>query len=103
MEHKDKIIKVVNAKYFGRQDKAVPTGYYIYCGRPSPYGNPYYMANEAMRQKVIADFEKKILPNLDITKLIELSKKGDLFLGCFCAPKACHCDKIKEKIENNKH
>lgn len=62
-------IEVVHVKNYGKQNKTLPDGHYVYCGRPSPYGNPYFMVNETMRQKVIVDFAEKTLPNLDISHL----------------------------------
>lgn len=44
-------------------------------------------------------------PNITdkITKVVNIKKelKGKI-LGCFCKPKACHCDIIKEYLDNLK-
>ena len=36
---------------------------------------------------------------LELFRLVRLAKKGDLSLGCYCKPPACHCDTIKAAIE----
>jgi hypothetical protein len=72
---------------------------YVFCGRPSKYGNPYPMKTEKDRQVVVDKFKKDI-DNIDLSELVELAKENDiLYLGCFCYPKLCHCEVIKEKIE----
>lgn len=80
----------------------------VYIGRPSVLGNPFVMTSEAQRTEVIAKykvyFEKKVaardpkfMEALDA--LVELARKKDVVLGCFCAPRACHGDVIKEYID----
>ncbi len=63
----------------------------VYCGRGSPYGNPFIMRKESDRNMVCDRFEAEVLPSLDVRAL-----KG-LDLICFCAPKRCHCDGILKK------
>ena len=78
-----------------------------YCGRDASYkenginysilGNPFWMSDESQRAKVIADFRVKlnadrIADNSVWKALVALPK--DAILGCFCAPKACHCQVI---------
>jgi hypothetical protein len=81
--------KVLNKKIDG-----IPEGA-VYCGRGSPWGNPYKMYREAERNLVCDLFEKEILPTLDVSSL----KGKDLV--CFCAPKRCHCDAILKKANQN--
>ena len=69
----------------------------VYCGRGSPWGNPFKMTythwqlKEKERHRVCDKFEKEILPTLDVSML-----RGKNLL-CFCAPKRCHCDSILRK------
>lgn len=63
----------------------------IYCGRGSPYGNPFVIGKDGDRDQVCDRFEKEILPTLDVSKL----RGRDLV--CFCAPRRCHCDAILKK------
>lgn len=63
----------------------------IYCGRGSPWGNPFVLGEDGDRDEVCDRFEKEILPKLDITQLRGMN------LVCYCAPLRCHCDAILEK------
>lgn len=94
-------INVVHVKNFGTKSKQLQPGeMYIYCGRPSRLGNPFVMKNEKDREDVIRQFGDK-LPLADIQDLHRycLSKNvHTLHLGCYCAPKACHCDVIKKEL-----
>lgn len=70
----------------------------VYCGRPSKWGNPFEIGKDGTRQQVIDKYEKWLLqqPEL-IDQLWELKGK---VLGCWCAPKRCHCE-ILAKLANN--
>lgn len=96
------MIYVVNAKDFGRQDKefGVDKSKYVYCARPSKYGNPFILYNESDRDSVISKFSEEVLPSIDISELVSFAREGDLYLGCYCYPKRCHCNVIKDRIES---
>jgi hypothetical protein len=66
----------------------------VYCGRGSPYGNPFVIGRDGTRDDVCDRFEKEILPSLDVSAL-----RGKN-LVCFCAPKRCHCDAILAKANS---
>lgn len=66
----------------------------VYCGRGSPYGNPFIIGKDGDRNQVCDRFEREILPYLDIKHL----RGKDL--ACFCAPKRCHCDAILKKANS---
>jgi len=78
----------------------------VYCGRGSPVGNPYKMKNysEEERMRVIKLFEEnfdfedpKVQEYLD--KIIKIGQKyGVVDLQCYCSPKKCHCEIIRDKI-----
>jgi len=82
---------------------------HIYCGRGSVLGNPFEMKDEADRNKVCEQyaqyFHQKVEIEKDETMLKELREiykqalNGDVNLGCYCAPKRCHCETIKDFIE----
>ena len=59
----------------------------VYCGRGSPYGNPYIIGRDGNRENVCI----YILPLLDVSAL----RGKDLV--CFCSPKQCHCDDLLVK------
>lgn len=82
---------------------------HIYCGRGSPVGNPFTMSNESQRDKVCDKYHawfhrsiKRGNPSLlnYLDMIIALAEKGDINLGCYCAPKRCHCETIKEYVES---
>ena len=64
----------------------------VYCGRGSPWGNPFVIGPDGDRDEVCDKFENETLPWLDLTPL-----KGKN-LKCFCKPKRCHCDSILKAV-----
>ncbi len=68
----------------------------VYCGRGSPYGNPFVIGKDGDRDAVCDKFEREVLPTLDVSKL----RGKDLV--CFCAPKRCHCDAILRKANTSR-
>ena len=82
---------------------------HIYCGRGSPLGNPFRMRHESERAEVCAKHRKWFIKQVnevkppammqELNRIIKLAAITDINLGCFCAPKQCHCDIIKEYIE----
>ena len=67
----------------------------VYCGRGSPYGNPFVIGRDGDRDEVCDKFEREVLPTLDVTAL------RDKNLLCYCAPKRCHCDALLVKANAN--
>ncbi len=73
------------------------SGEAIYCGRGSPWGNPYVIDKDGTRDEVCDKFDLNILPTLDVRVL-----KGANLI-CFCKhpgdknPLRCHCDGILRK------
>jgi hypothetical protein len=63
----------------------------VYVGRGTPWGNPFVMFTERQRNMVCDDFEREVLPTLDVSAL----RGKDLV--CWCAPKRCHADGILRK------
>jgi hypothetical protein len=63
----------------------------VYCGRGSPYGNPYVIGKDGDRDGVCDLFEQNVLPTLNVSALWGKDLK------CFCKPKRCHCDAILVK------
>lgn len=99
-------IKVVNKRTLTLPDRV--NNCVIYCGRGSALGNPFHMRNERERDCVCdqyADYlPKKVSSHhsgivRQLEYIVEKAKKGDVFLECYCAPKRCHCDTIKEYVE----
>lgn len=87
-----------------------------YVGRPSPLGNPFSHKSDTIakyRVKTVdealalysqwLDEQIKIGNSTVIDELKRLQKKhekdGVLVLGCWCSPKRCHADSIKQVLE----
>jgi len=80
----------------------------VYIGRPSVLGNPFVLKSESDRSAVLVRYKEwfdRMLerkPPLFMRALEELEEKaraGNLVLGCFCAPRACHGDVIKNYLD----
>jgi hypothetical protein len=81
-----------------------------YCGRPGSFhqargnpidlsilGNPYWMKDESQRAWVIAKHRQDLhewLKSDTPWRRAMVSLPEDAILGCWCAPKACHCDTL---------
>ena len=72
----------------------------IYCGRGSPYGNPFKIGQDGDRKQVIEKYRKYFYSRLTDSTFRDkvLSLKGKI-LGCYCKPLDCHCDVIIEYLE----
>lgn len=75
------------AVVLNKHKHGIPVGA-VYCGRGSPYGNPFIIGRDGDRDQVCDRYEAEILPRLDLGPL----RGKDLV--CFCAPKRCHCDAL---------
>lgn len=88
----------------------------VYIGRshrftqlePSPLANPYKLTSEAERAKVLEQYttwldERLMAPesaqSIELARLVDLARVGDLVLACWCASLPCHGDIIKLRIE----
>lgn len=78
----------------------------------SPLGNPFHLTNAKdfhERHLVCDQYEEWFKRQLrqskqspffqELVRLYKLSKQGDLILGCYCAPRRCHCDTIKRFLD----
>lgn len=79
-----------------------------YIGRGSPLGNPFVIGKDGSREQVIAKYRvwlnEQIMRKNSVV-LDELNRLGNkaidekgLALQCFCYPKPCHGEVIKEKL-----
>ena len=69
--------------------------YDVYCGRPSQFGNPFITGVDGTREVVIEKHKKWFLHNHELIEIVKRELKGKI-LGCWCAPKTCHCDILAE-------
>lgn len=108
------MIEVVN-KY-----KHVPTQDDVYIGRGSVLGNPFTGSKDIANTKAqfqVGSREEAIEAYRDyirdkvrqgdagviaaLNDIWRKAKKGKVHLVCFCKPKACHGDVIKEMVEEH--
>lgn len=81
---------------------------YVYIGRGSVYGNPFKMNHEKEREKVCGLYREYFYKELETNQIFKTAinllinkaiNAKYLNLACFCAPKQCHGDIIKEYID----
>ena len=84
----------------------------IYVGRGSPLGNPTPIDATHTRNDVCDKYHKDMLNAVtynmltqvqadELNKIHALHKAGEtVHLACYCYPKRCHAETIKEIIEN---
>jgi hypothetical protein len=63
----------------------------VYVGRPSKFGNPFFMANESKRDEVCDKFEAWILSKPELVQACKQELRGR-DLVCWCSPARCHAD-----------
>jgi len=82
-----------------------------YVGRGSPLGNPFKLKYDCgiERERVIEQYREWLYNKIqkgdpiiidELERLLKIAKKGDLDLLCFCVPKQCHAEVIKEVLES---
>ena len=71
---------------------AVPAGA-VYVGRPTKFGNPFFMANESKRDEVCDKFETFILASPELIAAVKAELRGKN-LVCWCSPARCHADTL---------
>jgi hypothetical protein len=78
----------------------------VYVGRPSLLGNPFRMGRDGSREEVIAKYRVWLWGEIKkqgsvfnkLVELVELSKRGDLTLVCWCSPLPCHAEILRNAI-----
>lgn len=86
-----------------------------YCGRPSSYsralgrpldfsalGNPFPMRDESERKEVCNKYRVWLWGQMRSSPHVMRMLRDipdDAVLGCFCAPRQCHCDDLKRAVE----
>lgn len=73
---------------------------WLYCGRPSIYGNPYNMGPHESKvrdhQVYWSELGDDAKPKEGLRNVVRDESIEVLNLVCFCKPKACHCDTMHE-------
>lgn len=84
--------------------------YHIRVCRNSSLGNPFFLEKESKRDFVCNEYEKWFWANVrnqknkpfndELKRIISLYREhGQLVLFCWCEPKRCHAETIKNYIE----
>lgn len=87
-----------------RDAMGVPAEQYVYCGRPSKWGNPHVVGRCSCgkvhsRREAILLFEQ--FWNSDAGAMLRvqaLQELKDKVLGCWCAPTPCHVQIIADYV-----
>ncbi len=66
----------------------------IYIGRPSKWGNPFYIGRDGNRETVIKKYKEWIQTQPDL--LQDLHELRGKTLSCWCKPLPCHGDVLLE-------
>lgn len=78
--------------------------------RKSPLGNPFVMSDESQRDSVCDLYEKYFRKQVkheiqsfcnELESLLTLANERDIRLMCWCSPKRCHAETIRDWILNN--
>jgi hypothetical protein len=92
-----------------RYAAGVPADQYVYCGRPSKWGNPHHVGR-CPCGKVHAHGEAILLFaqfwNSDdgaMLRVQALQELPDKVLGCWCHPRPCHVDLIADYVNQYAH
>ena len=75
-----------------RDVKAVGNSRVVVCDRTSKFGNPFLTRSGQTREQVIVSFRAWLRWQPSLIREIREELSGDVWLGCWCAPKSCHCD-----------
>lgn len=69
----------------------------VYIGRPSQWGNPFLITQEASRNDVIMQYAYWVVKQPKL--MAALSELDGKVLGCWCKPHACHGDILAELLK----
>ena len=94
------MIQVLNKRVVGDRGE--------YVGRPSALGNPFKLEYEFGRDAVIQQYELWLQKRInardvrvcdELNRLYRIARDQDLLeLTCWCAPKRCHADVIRNML-----
>ena len=75
------------------------SGYDVYIGRGSKWGNPFVIGRDGNRKQVLQKYQVWIMKQEHLlSDLYELRGK---ILGCWCKPKDCHGDILSLLADSN--
>ena len=85
-------------KIHNRRSGPTPKGF-IYCGRGSPWGNPFVIGKDVTRLEAIEKFRYYALAKLEREPSWLNPLKNAIGLSCWCKPLPCHCDVLVNLIK----
>ncbi len=71
--------------------------YDILIDRTGKWGNPFVIPRDGTRREVIAKYRAWIMTQPQL--IADLPRLKNKVLGCWCSPKPCHGDVLKELAE----
>lgn len=81
-------------KVYNKRDKDIPDGI-IYVGRPTCWGNPYFIGRDGNRGEVVDLYKRWLTSDGVLVQRAKQELQGK-DLVCWCAPLACHADILME-------
>lgn len=111
------MVTVINVKNLRDRLVAVMAGTYVYCGRPSKWGNPHPVGRvcrvctmrlgtgalvKHQRGEAIEEYRKDFEGDRDYQRQALEQLPQDAVLGCFCKPLDCHCDVIAAFVNQHR-
>lgn len=74
--------------------------YDVFIGRPGKWGNPFTIGIDGNRTDVLKKYRNWLMDNPEIIRDAKKELTGKI-LGCWCSPKKCHGDILKEFVETD--
>lgn len=79
-----------------------------YISRPYVLGNPFIVGIDGTRDEVIEKYQVWMYEQIEakndiyeeLVRFLHIARDGNLVLLCYCKPKKCHGDHIKDWIDN---
>jgi hypothetical protein len=85
--------KTTEPRVFNKHHRDAPAGA-VYVGRPSRWGNPFEIGKDGDRQMVVTQYRAWLCDQPALMASLNELRGRDLV--CWCAPRACHGDILKE-------
>lgn len=75
----------------------------IFCGRPSKWGNPFKEEVDGTKLEVVEMYRAWLMKPEQKWILDDIMELDGKVLGCYCAPKKCHCEILIDFLEAAKN
>ena len=95
------------------ENKKAYRGKGIYVGREMPgipgsvLGNPFQIGRDGTREEVVEKYRRWLWEQIklgndvhvELKRIADLARRGDVSLVCWCAPNLCHATVIERSVE----